>query len=262
MRVAKLREKQSAPRQYGLLARYYDQFFTFHHDWYRGARQKVLGKILLQVRSACDLACGTGTTAIELARLGIKVFAVDLSPVMCRLARQKAKRVRTRLRVLQGDMRTFRLPEPVDLITSEFDAVNHIPRKADLGRVAKAAARALRPGGYFYFDVNNRMAFQKIWPGTWWLERPGIVLIMRGGYDHRHDRGWTKAEWFVRRGNLWRRSHDLIKQVSWSAREIHESLRGAGFVRIWAWDAKPFFQGDPRIQRGCRTFYLAQKSHR
>ena len=143
--MAKLREKQSAPRQYGLLARYYDQFFTFHHDWYRGARQKVLGKILLQVRSACDLACGTGTTAVELARLGIKVFAVDLSPVMCRLARQKAKRVRTRLRVLQGDMRTFRLPEPVDLITSEFDAVNHIPRKADLGRVAKAAARALRP---------------------------------------------------------------------------------------------------------------------
>ena len=78
--MAKLREKQSAPQQYGLLARHYDQFFTFHHDWYRGARQKVLGKILLQVRSACDLACGTGTTAVELARLGIKVFAVDLSP--------------------------------------------------------------------------------------------------------------------------------------------------------------------------------------
>src|SRR5690349_5033688 len=98
-------------RQYQLLAHYYDQFFNFHVDWYRNARRKVLGRILPEVRSACDLACGTGTTAVELARRGIKVFAVDLSPVMCRLTRQKALRAKIRVRVLEGDMRTFRLPE-------------------------------------------------------------------------------------------------------------------------------------------------------
>src|SRR5437762_8782623 len=144
-------QKQAPPQRYQLQAQYYDHFFTFHHTWYRQAREKVLGRILPQVRSACDLACGTGTTAVELAGRGILVFAVDLSPVMCRFTRQRATRAGVRLRVSQGDMRTFRLPEPVDLITSEFDAVNHVPRKTDLGRVAKAAARALRPGGYFYF---------------------------------------------------------------------------------------------------------------
>jgi SAM-dependent methyltransferase len=191
--------KRTLPHQYELLAQYYGQFFTFHLQWYRTARRKVLGSILRRTGSVCDLACGTGTTAVELARHGIKVFAVDISPVMCRMTRRKAIRVHTQILVLRGDMRTFRLPAPVDLITCEFDALNHVPQKADLKRVAKSVAQALNPGGHFYFDVNNRMAFQLLWPGTWWCEKPGVVLVMRGGYDSRYDRGWTKAEWFARR---------------------------------------------------------------
>jgi hypothetical protein len=38
-------------------------------------------------------------------------------------------------------MRSFRLPEPVDLVLCEFDALNHVPRKADLARVARAIVR-------------------------------------------------------------------------------------------------------------------------
>ncbi len=72
-------------------------------------------------------------------------------------------------------MRAFRLTEPVDLVLCEFDALNHIPRKPDLARVASAVARALRPGGHFYFDVNNRLAFETIWPGTWWVEDPDVA---------------------------------------------------------------------------------------
>jgi hypothetical protein len=38
--------KTSTPKTYTLLARYYDQFFTFHLEWYRQARRLLLGKIL------------------------------------------------------------------------------------------------------------------------------------------------------------------------------------------------------------------------
>jgi len=58
-------------------------------------------------------------------------------------------------------MRTFCLPEPVDLVTCEYNALNHLPQKADLARTVRAVARALRPGGYFYFDVNNGKHLQK-----------------------------------------------------------------------------------------------------
>lgn len=128
------------------------------------ARERLLGRILPGVETACDLACGTGTTALALAREGIDMYAVDLSPRMCRLAREKAARARLPLHVVRGDMRSFRLPEAVDLITCEFDALNHVPRRADLRMVARAVARALRPGGHFFFDVNNSLGFERYWP--------------------------------------------------------------------------------------------------
>lgn len=247
------------PRTYKLLARHYGQFFTFHLQWYRHARRRLLHKILPQVRAACDLACGTGSTAVELARRGMKVYGVDLSPTMCRLARTKARRAGLNVTILRGDMRSFRLPEPVDLITCEFDAVNHVPRKSDLARVAHAVARALRPGGYFYFDVNNRSAFQKIWPGTSWFENPGAVMVMKGGYDVRRDKGWTVVEWFIRQKGGWRRSRERVEQVSWARAEVLETLSAAGFRRIRALDAAALFRGNPGTLPGCRTFYVAQK---
>src|SRR5574337_334676 len=141
---------------------------------------KLLAVILRRAEAACDLACGTGTTAVEFARRGIRMYAVDASPAMCRLARKKARKAGVHLNVLHADMRSFRLPGTVDLVTCEFDAVNHVPRKSDFDRVARAVAGALRPGGWFFFDVNNRLAFEKAWTGTWRHELPGVVLVMHG----------------------------------------------------------------------------------
>ncbi len=246
-------------RPYTHLARHYDQLFTFHLPWYKTARQQILGNILTQVSSACDLACGTGSTAILLTKQGIPTSGVDLSPIMCRIAREKAKRLRVPVPIQRADMRNFRLPKPVDLILCEFDALNHIPQTSDLGSVAQCVSRALKGGGHFYFDVNNRRAFETIWPGTWFTEKPGMAFVMHGGYDRENDRGWTNVEWFFKEGRLWRRRRERIEQVCWSEAEIRRTLRAAGFDRIRKWDATPFFTGDPRISPGCRSFYLARK---
>ena len=246
-------------RPYKLLANYYDDLFGGERSWGAAARERLLGKILPEVRAACDLACGTGTTALELARRGVQVFAVDLSPTMCARARQKARRAGLPVRVIQGDMRAFRLPERVDLVTCEFDAINHVPAKADLVRVARSVARALRPGGTFFFDENNRRSFRKLWPGTWWNEKPGLVLVMHGGYDRLRDMAFATVEWFIREGRRWRRHREYVEEVCWTPAEIREALRQAGFGQVRAWDAAPFFEGNPAVRQGYRTYYVARK---
>ncbi len=242
-------------RPYHWLAQYYDRVFTFHISWFEAAHQRVLGPIMPGVQAACDLCCGTGRTAVNLARQGIRMYGVDLSPGMCRATREKARAAGVKVRVIRADMRTFELPETVDLITCEADALNHVPEKADLALVAKSVARALRPGGYFFFDVNNRLAFDKVWPLTWFIDKGDVAAVMQGGSEG--DRAWSDVEWFIREGSHWRRHHERVEEVCWTASEIREALRGAGFDKIRSWDAAPFLD-NPMTRPGYRTFYLAR----
>jgi SAM-dependent methyltransferase len=170
------------PAPYRWLAGYYDELFGPWRKPMDRARKRLLRSVLPHVETGCDLACGTGTTAIALARTGIRMFAVDLSPRMCRCARQKAAADGVPLKVIHADMRNFVLPERVGLVSCEYDALNHVPRRADLRKVCRSVARALLPGGWFYFDVNNAEGFERYWTGTVWIEKPGIVLVMRNGH--------------------------------------------------------------------------------
>ena len=246
-----------ANRPYRWLADYYDRLFTFHADWFEAARESILGDVLPRVKSACDLCCGTGTTALALARRGIRMSGVDFSPRMVRQARAKARAAGVEFRVERADMRRFRVGEQVDLVLCEFDALNHVDRKQDLALVARAVARALRPGGWFFFDVNNRLAFEKVWPGTWFYDQPDLAMVMHGGYDSRRDRGWTECDWFIREGRRWRRQQERVEQVAWTETEMRRTLRAAGFSQIQAWDTTQF---RPSIPAGARTFYLATKA--
>ena len=250
-----------APQKpYRWLAEYYDKVFTVHRPWGEAARRALLGAILPRIESACDLACGTGTTALQLAKRGIRTYAVDLSPGMCRVARRRGRDAGLRLHVYRQDMRNFRLPEPVDLFLCEFDALNHIPRKTDLARVLSSVARALKPGGYFFFDVNNRLGFKSYWKGTWCVEKPGLVLVMNNGNDAARDRAWSNCTWFIKKGRNWIRHAERVEEVCWAEKEMRRALRKAGFGTVISRDSTPFIKGNPMITPGCRTHYLARKN--
>jgi len=166
------------------------------------------------------------------------------------------------VRVIQHDMRNFRLSHPVDLVTCEFDALNHVPRKAELRKVARAVARALQPGGFFLFDVNNAKGFKRYWTGNVCIEKPGLMLVMRNGHSRDATRAWTDVEWFIREaeGDRWHRHRERVEEVCWTRSEIRHYLGEAGFDRLQAWDAKPFYRNNPLLTPGCRTIYLARKA--
>ncbi len=252
-----------ANRPYALLARYYDQLTRGAPRMNRLARNKILRGILPRARAVCDLGCGTGTAAIELARRGLTVYALDLSPEMVRLARAKVRRLPTRLRarlhLQRADLRRFRLPRPVDLVLSQFNPINHLPRKSDLARAFRTVARALRPGGWFCFDVNTRRTYAQIYSMTRWEEKPGFCLVYRGGFNPRRDKAWLDLEWFIRRGAAWRRHRERIEDTCWSDAEIRWALRRAGFRRIRHWDGVDVRPPSAYQKRGMDAYYLAQK---
>ena len=253
----------SKARGYNLLAHYYDVFFANHKVLWDQARQALIGKMLDSATSVCDLCCGTANTAVELAGKGIKVFAVDLSATMCKLARLKAQKAKAPVQVLRADMREFELPEKVDIVVCEYDAINHVPDKSDLGRVARAVNRALVPGGYFYFDVNTKSMFEQRWAVPYYVEQRDVSMVLHGGYDTQTDKGWLNADFFIRDGRRWRRSKDRIDSVWWSDAEIRESLQEAGFENIQAVDLRDLpVEGVANFPPGWMIFYVAQKASR
>ncbi len=249
-------------RPYKWLAQYSDQLATSHRPVFAKARQQILGPVLPGMESVCDLCCGTGDTAIEFAKGGFKAYGVDLSPTMIRIAKEKAAKAGLAVRFTCADMRKFTLPQPVDLITCEFDALNHVPEKSDLSLVAQSAAKALRPGGYFYFDVNNLAAFENVWQLGWFQEGPGFAVMLHGGCVKGEDRAWSDIEWFIKEGPLYRRHHEHVEEVCWTRQEIRDTLRAAGLKIAGTFDATLFFQNDYLTRPGYRTFYLARRGNK
>jgi SAM-dependent methyltransferase len=118
----------------------------------RAAFEALVRRYGIQFRSAADIGCGTGLFAGYLNQCwGVPVFGVDRSPEMLAVAtRNFACR---NVCFLQQDLRCLRLPSPVDLITANFDTINHLLAEPDLRLAFRRISENLRPGGHFIFDL-------------------------------------------------------------------------------------------------------------
>lgn len=170
---------------YSRLAPHYDRVFGSYARDLNGWLIPWIRRLVPRPGSAADLACGTGTTALALARKIPRVVAIDLRPEFATIVRARARKsTATRhIQALVADMRTFRLEEPVALITCFFDALNHLPRETDLLRTFRAVHRSLEPGGMFLFDINTPWALRKSWPEMKALWKgKGWFAVARGRY--------------------------------------------------------------------------------
>lgn len=106
----------------------------------------------LRFRDALDLGCGTGLFACHLARrYRASVVGIDNSPAMLEVARRQCPDCRVGF--MQMDLRNLALPWRFDLVTANFDTLNHLRDPTDLRRLLCRVAALLRPGGHFIFDL-------------------------------------------------------------------------------------------------------------
>jgi ubiquinone/menaquinone biosynthesis C-methylase UbiE len=127
----------------------------------------------LRPDSAADVACGTGTFILYLSSLGIRrIYGVDCSAEMLRIALDKNKA--NEACFLLQDFHSLCLPEPVDLITCNFDSLNYMLTEKDLLLALRRFHANLAPRGVLYFDIisfhqpwNARRPFQerRTWAG-------------------------------------------------------------------------------------------------
>lgn len=129
--------------------------YDTHHQRFRGdlleEADRLLDRLDVQPsQTLIDIGCGTGSVAIQAARRGMTVYAVDVSPAMLAVAQQKVDAAGiTGITFCRGGFLTYaHQGEPADVIVS-IAAMHHLPdfwKGVALHRIANM----LRSGGRFY----------------------------------------------------------------------------------------------------------------
>lgn len=138
---------------YQAFAPHYDA--AVGHGFFEALRlafDRLVPRYGLAFRDALDLGCGTGLFACHLARRhGARVLGIDNAPAMLAVARRRCRDCRVGFQ--QQDLRALALPWQFDLITANFDTLNHLRSACELRDVLRRAAALLRPGGHLLFDL-------------------------------------------------------------------------------------------------------------
>jgi len=129
-----------------------------------------------------DVACGTGTLAIELAQSGHVVRGIDSSPEMIRIAKSKAIKLSNLFFDVQ-DMTRFNVDGKFDLVTCTFDSINYIRKLNDLREMLFRVASVLYERGLFIFDSNTKQLYISHSGETHKRELNGQSFIQHCSYD-------------------------------------------------------------------------------
>lgn len=100
---------------------------------------------------ALEFASGTGRVTVPLARRGVKIDGIELSPHMTRKLCEKTDLVQ----VVVGDMATAAAPHVGDysLVFLVFNTISNLRTQEEQVECFRNAARHLRPGGRFVIEL-------------------------------------------------------------------------------------------------------------
>ena len=217
---------------------------------------EIIRREKVAVRTAADLACGTGSVTALLAQRGIPVIGVDLSEEMLTQAQQKTKALTPRPVFLHQDLARLYLPRGVDLAVCALDSLDYITAPDDCAAAIRRVYKALNPGGIFIFDVNTPEKLQAMDGQVFLDEDENVYCVWRGEFDEKSNICSYGMDLFQRQGNMWRRSFEEHREYAYTRPQLTRFLRAAGFTGIRVYGDRTFAAPGEGEQR---MFFSARK---
>lgn len=184
-----------------------------------------------------DLACGHGRHANQLAKRGHSVTGIDITDGFLEIAREDAKGLNVSVEYICEDMRNISYSDEFDIVLLLFTSFGYF---SDEGNklVLQNIFKALKPGGYFCFDIHNRdVAVKNMRPYNV-IEKEGNFQIDRSTIDSENG-FWINRRVIIRNGV--RKDLPFFIRL-YNPNEIRYLLSDAGFADIsfyCDWDGNP-----------------------
>lgn len=217
---------------------------------------QILEREGLQPRTAVDLACGTGSVALLLARQGLQVTAVDMSEEMLCQANDKATEQDLQIRFVRQRLEELRLPRGVDLAVCALDSLDYITDPKACQEAIRRIYRCLNPGGCFIFDVNTPEKLRAMDAQVFLDEDEDVYCVWRGEFDEKTNICTYGIDLFQRHGDRWQRSWEEHREYAYSREQLTQYLRQAGFTSIRVYGDRVFHEPEAGEQR---MYFKARK---
>ncbi len=211
--------------------------------------KQILAREGCKPRTAVDLACGTGSVALLLARDGLQVTGVDMSEEMLTVACQKAQELDTPPVFVCQPLQELRLPRAVDLAVCALDSLDYITNPRDCQEAIRRVYKVLNPGGIFIFDVNTPEKLRAMDGQVFLDEDDDVYCVWRGEFDEETNICSYGMDLFQRDGGAWYRSFEEHREYAYSQEQLVGYLKDAGFTGIRVYGDRRFKAPQPGEQR-------------
>lgn len=185
-----------------------------------------------QPETVLDLACGTGSMSLLLARRGYRTIGADISEEMLTVAAQKAGELEENPPYfICQPMQKLRLPQPIDAVFCLLDSLNYLTDPEDCKKTFRRVHAALKPGGSFLFDINTPEKLRGLDGQVFLDENEDSYCVWRVEYDKGERICYYGIDLFRRKGEVWQRSFEEHREYAYEVEELLTWLQEAGFKR-------------------------------
>lgn len=200
-----------------------------------------------------DLPCGVGRHALELARRGYRVTAVDRTRSYLDEGRRRGAEEKLDIEWVEADMREFSRPRAFDCALNIYTSFGYFEDPGDDRRVIENYATSLRPGGRLVMEMFSKEILARDFRKRDWTElEDGTILLEERAVEDAWRR--LRCRWIALRGAE-RHEHELVVR-HYSAAELIDLLERCGFAEAEAFGS---LEGEPYDQDAKRMVVVAKR---
>ena len=215
---------------YGVFAQYYDALTkNVNYEEMADYLCALLEREGHKAGLTLDLACGTGSLTLALAKRGIDVYGADASMEMLSVAQEKAAEEGRSLLFLCQKMQTIDLYGTVDTVFCALDSINHLTREEDVRKTFRRVSLFLNPEGYFIFDLNTLYKHRCVLKDNAFLyDTETVFCAWQNRLEEKTDRVEITLDFFEKEGSCYYRSSERFYERAYPLEQISDWLEEAG----------------------------------
>lgn len=242
---------------YGIFAEFYDELtLNVGYDRRAAYLAVLLAKFGHHAGLTLDLACGTGSLTLELAKMGIDIYGADASEEMLSVAQEKAMESNIDTLFLCQKMQELDLYGTIDTCICSLDSINHLTDINDVEKTFERVSLFMNQGGLFVFDVNTVYKHKEILAdNTFVYDTDNVYCVWQNSLKENNvvDMDLT---FFVPDGESYFRYDESFSERAYTQEELTELLNKAGFELQAVYGDMGF--NEPR-ENEQRVIYVAKK---